>query len=682
MPRKRQESIDASHLLNFHSGISESLPSTSDSHHHNTPQQRREAKKAYKKQQAQYEERQIRDRLHKSFFLHTSPLHSFVISRKQKGSSTAIANKSIQVDKVKDWSSVKIVKCFVPSDDSSNLMTCAICLDEYVAPRITECGHIFCYPCFMRHMYANNNVSATASSTATGSTKMMIAKCPCCFHLTSQSDLRPVEFVTVQSPHQESKQQPTMEFRKLFRCKSGSAPFVPCTHGIKTMHIKRRKHLENLPSANDVDAMFSRYTYLHYDSYLEHFQNDLVSLNQEMDNIVIMYATLMDNMNKMQEESCENDKYYVSMAIAAVQVEYETALEGRKEEQRLSESMKKLFEKDYIDVVPYKEEEKNHQENVDKCNEEMLNDNVPTETKKNQKGFQYGKMYASNDYVQFYQSTDGQLCFLSGFNLNCLSHEFSVKDPVFESFDSSNSSSNKAKENAAVKPPYPDIIKGKIVEVERIHLTPEVRNRMKIFAHLPLYTDVTICELDINKNLSEETKKICKKDMDKRRKKRQAKKDAEKRAEKEIEMREKQRMEEISRGIQRIDPNDSFFHSVTVPTEETNVFDASDFEQFLPVKPEDRSSSSTTQNSPHSNRAVSFSSVTANSNQFAGLDEAFPTLGSANDEAFPSLGSTPSRQSSSQSAWGSSSSSRGGKKKGKQSGVVLFSTGGRRGGRL
>ena len=33
--------------------------------------------------------------------------------------------------------------------------------------------------------------------------------------------------------------------------------------------------------------------------------------------------------------------------------------------------------------------------------------------------------YADDDCVHFYQSVDGQLCFLSNFNMSCLSHDYS-----------------------------------------------------------------------------------------------------------------------------------------------------------------------------------------------------------------------------------------------------------------
>ena len=58
-----------------------------------------------------------------------------------------------------------------------------------------------------------------------------------------------------------------------------------------------------------------------------------------------------------------------------------------------------------------------------------------------------------------------------------------------------------------VKPPFPDFIEGRILEIENVHVTHEVRKRMPFLSHIPLYSDVVFVELDLNHILTEETRR-------------------------------------------------------------------------------------------------------------------------------------------------------------------------------
>lgn len=697
MPRKGQEYTDASHLLNFKSGIPSDLPSTSY-----TPTQTTETRKEYKKNNkklvSQRQERQARDKLSSSFFLHASSSHSFVISRKQKeriGGLGLYKDDGNEADKVKDWGIVRIVKCFVPAtgtgnDQVSSLTTCSICLDDFVAPRITQCGHLFCYPCLLRHFHTSRKGEDT--------TKDLMAKCPCCFHMTSQRDLRLVEFITVQIPNVIPNHPTVMEFRKLYRNRSAVTPFVPASlnnGAVKnttkgTISIRLRTDARDLPLATEQDSCYSRFSYVDVDSYQDHFSNDIASLERELENIAEMYS----NCAGSNLASSNSDKYYVSMALQVVQVEHANAIATAVEERRLQTALSKLYEKENVKVLPFTSVMvEDTAKEITESNECKDDSSQATAEKQptSKGGFLPGTMYANDDTLQFYQATDGQLCFLSGFNLNCLSHEYAVKDPIFEAYAKKEGVN---KELHDPKPPYPDVVKGRVIEVDHIHLTADVRNRMRCFSHLPLYTDITLVEIDINGNLAEATRSICKKEMDRRRKKRQATREAEKKAEREAKQKEDARIEDLKRGIQIIDPNDSFFHAAAAaaPLEDTNVFDTSDFAQFLPAAESNTTSPPRSRENQTSGggsrKAISFSSICTTNSAFPGLDTRnasfFPSLTSSN-EAFPSLSSSAGRPSTAPSAnsspWAgnSPSSTAKGKKGGKGKKVVLFSTGGKRG---
>ncbi len=778
MPRKRQDSYDASYLLNFRSGIPSDLPSTSY-----TPDYRGNAntKKSQKKLEAERQEARAREKMRSSFFLYASSSHAFVISRQQlqkqkqgrgmnmnmnqrptSGSSSSSMNTkrddkdtSSEADKAVAWESVRIVKSLSDANESSSTSntSCAICLGEYIAPRITQCGHVFCYPCMLRHLHSSEGSS--------------MGKCPCCYHWVQKHELRPVEFVTVQTPEVST----IMEFRKLYRHRGCNAPFIPYSNSNsnsnstrrKTVTIEKRVISGDLPTATDQDACYSRTTYVDTDLYQQHLSNDISSLNIEMEDITLMYQNVT---NTTVTASGEKDKYFLQSALQAVQHELELAVANAEEENRLRLEWDSMHHKHRIDVLPYKEHALENvctdegtedgkteveaevapgTEHVEECQDtnatgqDTTNGTTNTDAgltmkekmtkkKKNaskEQKLEPGMMYMGGNCVQFYQATDGQLCFLSGFNLNCLSYEFSANDPGFRLVEDTASASGSPRrkqsqsqdhhQEMSLKPPFPDVIKGRVVDVERKHLTPDVRKRMGCFSHLPLYTDIILAELDIF-NLSKETRRHFKKDIERRKNKRRAKREIEKKAEREARLKEEERIEDLKRGIQRIDPNDTFFHSMPVPTTDTNVFNQEDFVHTLALPNGDvhdsytdtasgLSSSYTLQQRLKTEKKMSFSSACTSDNSFPSLDtsnsNAFPSLASASSSSsFPPLSSSSSPKPSS-SPWKSTSTSTGNvssskmtspstqapssgtgsrRKKGKGKKTVLFSTGGRRSG--
>jgi RING-finger-containing E3 ubiquitin ligase len=679
MPRKRQDSIDASYLLNFSCGIPPDLPSTTYN-----PGSKKAQKKIYKKLEEQRRERQIREKLSSSFFLHTSSSHAFIISRKKSDKPVGFKSDGNEADRVKQWESVKIVKCLVPATgEDSSLTRCSICLDEFTAPRITKCGHLFCYPCILRHLNSSTKCDECKKAT--------MAQCPCCYHWTSQDDLRPVEFVTVQPPLIVPGGPSVMEFRKLYRCRAAIAPFVPAcvdnaiddsSTGLFT--IQRRETVDDLPASTDRDACFSRFNYVNTHSYQDHLNHDLTSLECELENLNQLYASIYGS----NQEYGANDKYYISMALQAVTLELDSAVATAEDEERLQMALSNLHERSKINVRPYSwsHENENYTSN-EKCESQSA------AKSKNKRGFVPGFMYVNDDSVQFYQSADGQLCFLSGFNLNCLSYEFSSKDPIFESHlkvektpatkDSSDTISS-----VHFKPPFPDVIKGRVIDVECLHLTPDVRKRMPCFSHLPLYTDITMVELDINDYLSDTTKKHFKKDMERRKQKRQARREAEKKLERESKRKEEERIEQLKKGIQKVDPNDPFFHAAPLSYDapSANTFDPSDFEQFLPVKKNVATADSLQPNlqTRAATNRISFSSICAsNGGTRSGLNvldhSSFPLLSPSTQSALPARApslmsktnaSSSKEHSSSTLDHGSTLSNR--RKKGREKGVICF----------
>jgi hypothetical protein len=94
----------------------------------------------------------------------------------------------------------------------------------------------------------------------------------------------------------------------------------------------------------------------------------------------------------------------------------------------------------------------------------------------------------SDEYL-FYQSSDGQPCYLSGFDVACLMHEFSSIPVV------NYSSSQEVVEGISLCP-LPDEITATIVEIEHLTVTPSLIKRKPFLSHLPLQSNVSFVEID------------------------------------------------------------------------------------------------------------------------------------------------------------------------------------------
>ncbi|TLD26066.1 Acetyl-CoA acetyltransferase [Venturia nashicola] len=89
---------------------------------------------------------------------------------------------SADADVYLDWNNV--MQILVSSQ--SQVPSCPICLGEPVAPRMAKCGHIFCLPCLIRFMQAEEDTKRLPEK------KARHKKCPICEDTIYISDTKPV----------------------------------------------------------------------------------------------------------------------------------------------------------------------------------------------------------------------------------------------------------------------------------------------------------------------------------------------------------------------------------------------------------------------------------------------------------------------------------------------------------
>ncbi|KAI9774949.1 MAG: hypothetical protein M1840_000165 [Geoglossum simile] len=87
-----------------------------------------------------------------------------------------------------DWNSVLQILASARTQCSS----CPICLSTPVAPRMAQCGHIFCLPCLIRYMHSTDGTQPQPEK------KARWKKCPICWDSVYISETRPVRWFTGQ----------------------------------------------------------------------------------------------------------------------------------------------------------------------------------------------------------------------------------------------------------------------------------------------------------------------------------------------------------------------------------------------------------------------------------------------------------------------------------------------------
>lgn len=592
------------------------------------------------------------------FHLHSSASHAFFLTRLSKqGYSFSGPDEAVL------WDRVRVVKYLALPNQEGQGETCPICLDNFTCARITKCGHCYCLPCLLRHLH-----------TSTATNPNVAVKCPCCGLPVHLDDIRPVQIESVQP----TKAQTSLRLVKLHRVKECYAPYLP--------RQDQSKHCSShmAPIMTDPDAAYSRFNYVDpptFHALLSTNEKDLTDYSREVqsDGIELFFAQmalervrneLAQALRELEDEEARAEQYALptsGMYQPIPESLFCKPLDEQKTDFQMDSQASESSQRFRGESIGSESDSSTRLGRPHRVGSIDSADSTTRSKRERRLPNLQASAYLEDGSYQFYQSEDGQLCFLSKFNMNCLTTEFSTSKPDDPTPPGATSLQLRKLRS------LPDYVEGRVVEIESVHLTQELRKRMPFLAHLPVHTDVLFVELDLSRILSDETKAKMKGEFEKRRRRRKSKKEAEKRADKASKLKEEERINELKARMQRIDPNDAFFFAPD-PTPPLS-------EDFGP------SISTNDTAAPNNPPTLSFSSVIATPSSMAMTEEAFPSLGvpaPTNDtEAQPTWGrgwhasNAPAKNVGEVVPSSTGDGRRGKKPKGKK--VVLFSTGGHRG---
>ena len=131
-------------------------------------------------------------------------------------------------DTLVPWKYVKVV-LFTPDDE----YRCPICLETPSAPKITSCGHIFCYPCLI-HLFSGYDIKQTSEIIS----NLEYQSCPMCNQEISLSLIKMVDIMRL--PQRNIGEY--CEFILLKKSKFGTIPLFPDNEDSDTLPYYSESH--------------------------------------------------------------------------------------------------------------------------------------------------------------------------------------------------------------------------------------------------------------------------------------------------------------------------------------------------------------------------------------------------------------------------------------------------------
>lgn len=328
-----------------------------------------------------------------------------------------------------DWNEIELV--IVPAQYD---VTCPICLDTPLAPRLTKCGHFFCWPCILRYAAVN-------STSGSGNWR----KCPICFESINVKHLCSVRFSQVEDYASQTSHISEVGIpMTLLRGEMSTCKVMPVSSSTtNTNTVAGPTKLEDLSSFERISFVSRQFVADNVILYEKHSLQERLNENKTQNTAPrTTRAQVKDNAMDIDDIRTEDDeaenRIYVELALTMVDDRLSNLGTGKSPEILSPPTMQVHESPPLLDISPK--------------SQPALSPLLP---------------------LFFHQSADGQPYFLCPLSIKILRSYFGTYDAL------------------------PHFLCAPILEIEMAIMTEELRKRYKYLHHLPLGCQFGLCEVDL-----------------------------------------------------------------------------------------------------------------------------------------------------------------------------------------
>ncbi|KAL7068360.1 hypothetical protein ACR3K2_12150 [Cryptosporidium serpentis] len=346
------------------------------------------------------------------------------------------------------WNNMALVDMLYPDDE--DFAQCPICLEsDLISPRITRCGHIFCWPCILRNIYEKDLKY------------LCHCKCPICFSSVILKELVPVRF----QPIRVIRCGSTTNLCLLFRERSELVAHLKSDY-LKTIGLKK------LLCEEDSGVQFQRICLLNNRGNL--LRSDLLMLESKR------FEICQDS----EQENLKDELFYIDECINIVRNNF-------KDFDPTTYNKQNMDNKGHISIVYYNENElaqiltANDSNRYSVSTRSSFSLSSPTISLT-----QSSEKISSSSIYYFYQAYDGQLCFLDPFYLRVLCYEYGDIEDLPSILT--------------------DVL---VIGMKELVLVDNIRKQYKYLNHLQPGSKIILLHIDIIPFIKDETKQVFKKEL-------------------------------------------------------------------------------------------------------------------------------------------------------------------------
>jgi len=341
------------------------------------------------------------------------------------------------------WETIEQIRIW-----GSEVASCPVCLHPPIAARMTRCGHIYCWPCILHFLALSDKASRP---------------CPICDAPVKDTDLKSV----VALEQRQFKVGHTIEFRLMKRDRHSLLP-QPVHHDSTACNSASNSHEQKPMYLTTAGA--------------NHVFSKLLLCTPEDVNEILKSAKEELLLQYEEEKDCP-ESCFIQQALERILL--------RQEANTLTTDGKISSDDGLPDDVPQ------DQENIlahdvgsrsTSTSSEGLGDQTATAQDaepncsildgQNSTTHQIRNPHSQQKNVfYFYQSSDGQAIFMHSLNVQILSSQYGSLEFC------------------------PEVVEGKIVELECLSMNDEVRNRLRYLGHIPISKPFQIVEISLDESL-------------------------------------------------------------------------------------------------------------------------------------------------------------------------------------